>query len=176
MIDQLFVLTLIWMRTLAPGHDVDELAWNVAAVAESREEAALITAVAYRESGLDNTAVGDHGRSVCAMQILNGSRSLLTDVGACVRRGTLMLRESRRVDPANPVAFFARGPRFESAEARRISRDRVALARRLLASVAAAEAVNPTHAGLRTPSDAAPVRWDLDPRDLRALNTRTVAA
>ncbi len=133
MIAQLFAVVLVWMHTLAPGRYVDALAWAVASVAESREEAALITAVAYRESGLDNGAVGDHGRSVCAMQIHDGARSLLEDVGACVRRGTLMLRESRRIDPANPVAFYARGPRYETDRARRLSRDRVALSRRLLA-------------------------------------------
>jgi len=132
---QLFTAVLAWMTSLAPGRDNAELAWAVASVAESREEAALITAVAYRESGLDNAAVGDHGRSLCAMQIHNGARNLLDDVGACVRRGTLMLRESRRVDPANPVAFYARGPTWRSEEARRISRDRVALSRRLLAQV-----------------------------------------
>ena len=120
MIADLFIVVLIWMRTLAPGVDVDALAWSVAAVAESREEAALITAVAYRESGLDNAAVGDHGRSVCAMQVLHGSPSLLTDPVACIRRGTLMLRASRAVDPANPVASYARGPRYQSDEARRM--------------------------------------------------------
>jgi hypothetical protein len=130
----LFFTVRAWMGTLAPGNH-DELAWAVASVAESREEAALITAVAFRESGLDNAAVGDHGRSVCAMQIHNGAHSLLDDTGACVRRGTLMLRESRRVDPANPVAQYARGPRWQTLEAQRISRDRVALSRRLLAQV-----------------------------------------
>ncbi len=136
MIESIFVAVLIWMRGLAPGHVVDELAWHVAASAASYEEAALLTAMAYRESGFDNSAVGDHGRSVCAFQILNGSRSLLTDVGACVRRGTLMLRASRAVDPSNPVASYARGPRWDTEEARRISRDRVRLAQRLLAQVA----------------------------------------
>jgi len=135
MIVQMFFAVLTWMQALAPARDVSEIAWAVASVADSLDEAALITAVAFRESGLDNSAVGDHGRSVCAMQILGGSRSLLDDVGACVRRGTLMLRASRRVDPANPVASYARGTRWQGAEARRISRDRVALARRLLAAV-----------------------------------------
>ncbi len=135
MIVQLFTVVLAWMHGLAPGRDVDALAWAVASVAESRDEAALITAVAFRESGLDNAAIGDHGRSVCAMQIHGGARNLLEDVGACVRRGTLMLRESRRVDPANPVAHYARGPRWQSEEARRLSRDRVALSKRLLAQV-----------------------------------------
>ena len=135
MINVLFAAALAWMNLLAPARDNTEAAWAVASVASSREEAALITAVAYRESGLDNGAVGDHGRSVCMMQIHGGARSLLEDVGACVRRGTIMLRESRRIDPANPVAFYARGPRWQGDEARRLSRDRVALSRRLLASV-----------------------------------------
>jgi hypothetical protein len=130
----IFFTVRSWMAILAPGVDHDALAWAVASVADSREEAALITAIAYRESSFDNGAIGDFGRSVCAMQIHGGARSLLDDVGACVRRGTLMLRESKRVDPANPVAFYARGPRFESEEARRLSRDRVAIARRLLTS------------------------------------------
>lgn len=135
MIEHLFAVVGFWMATLSPNVNHDAAAWAVAAVAESREEAALITAVAYRESGLDNAAVGDHGRSVCMMQIHGGSRSLLEDVGACVRRGTVMLRESRRIDPLSPVAFYARGPRWRSLEAQRISRDRVALSKRLLAMV-----------------------------------------
>lgn len=136
MIVNIFVVVLIWMRGLAPGRDVDELAWAVAASASSLSEAADITAVAYRESGLDNGAVGDQGRSLCAMQILGGSPALLASPVACVRRGTVMLRESRRIDPANRFAFYARGPRYESDEARRISRDRAALSKRLLAQVA----------------------------------------
>ena len=64
MIESIFFVVLFWMRTLAPNRNVDELAWNVAAVASSLEEAALLTAVAYRESGLDPAAVGDHGRSM----------------------------------------------------------------------------------------------------------------
>jgi len=138
MIVELFAVVLVWMHALAPGRDVDALAWAVASVAESREEAALITAIAYRESSLDNSAIGDHGRSVCALQILNGSRSLLLDVGACVRRGTLMLRESRRacasLPPSERMAVFARG-KCSSVEGRRLSRDRFALALRLLSQV-----------------------------------------
>ncbi len=132
MIFQFFAVILLWMHSLAPGLTVDELAWAIAAVAQSWEEAALITSIAYRESSFDNTAVGDHGDSVCAMQIHHGAKSLLTDVGACVRRGTIMLRQSVKIDPANPVAFYARGPNWQREDAQRISRDRVALSRRLL--------------------------------------------
>jgi hypothetical protein len=132
MIEHLYSIVLAWMIFLSPARSHEPLAWAVASVAASEDEAALLTAIAFRESSLDNSQVGDGGRSVCAMQIHGGSRSLLDDVGACVRRGTLMLRESMRVDPSNPVAFYARGPRYQRDDARRISRDRVALARRLL--------------------------------------------
>lgn len=135
MIEQLFALILGWMTMLAPGRDHSELAWAVVVNATSRTEAAILTAVAFRESAFRVDAVGDGGHSVCAMQIYDGPRSLLTDPIACVQRGAVMLRESRRVDPENPIAFYARGPRFKSDEARRISRDRMALAARLARSV-----------------------------------------
>ena len=131
MIEALFAVVLAWMQMLAPGRDVDALAWAVAVNAQNETEAAVFTAVAFRESGLRVDAVGDHGRSVCAMQILGGPRELLSDPIACVARGAVMLRESRRVDPANPIAHYARGPRWRTEEARRISRDRMALALRL---------------------------------------------
>ncbi len=132
MIEHLFAIVLVWMHTLAPGRDVDALAWAVAVNATSETEAAIITAVAFRESSLRNDAVGDGGHAVCALQIYDGPKSLLTDPIACVRRGTEMLRESRRVDPLHPIAFYARGPRFRSLDAQRISNDRMALARALV--------------------------------------------
>ncbi len=130
----LFALVLGWMHGLAPGRDVDALAWAVAVNSTSEMEAAVFTAVAFRESSLRNEVSGDGGHSVCAMQIYGGSKELLEDPIACVARGAQMLRESRRIDPKNPIAFYARGPRFESEEARRISRDRMALATRLVRS------------------------------------------
>jgi hypothetical protein len=135
MILGLFYLALGWMTQLAPGRDHSELAWAVAVNATSKTEAAILTAVAFRESSLRNDAVGDHGRSVCAMQILGGSRDLLTDPIACVRRGAEMLRESRRVYPAEPLAHYARGPRFKGEEAKRISRDRMSIAAKLAKGV-----------------------------------------
>jgi hypothetical protein len=126
-----YAIVLAWMSSLAPGRDHSELAWAVANVAESDDEAAIITAVAYRESSLRVDAIGDGGRSVCAMQIHGGSRALLSDAHACVRRGAAMIRASRAVDPAHPIASYARGPRYQSEDARRISHDRIDLARRL---------------------------------------------
>jgi len=93
---------------------------------------ALLVAVAFRESSLTASVTGDGGRAVCAMQIYDGPRTLNDDPIACVRTGHRMLKTSIRVDRMNPVAFYARGPRFASEEARRISRDRMALARSLL--------------------------------------------
>jgi len=131
----LFATVLVWMHSLAPGRDVDALAWAVAANATSEMEAAVFTAVAFRESSLRNDITGDGGHSVCAMQIYDGSKELLADPMACIAKGAAMLRESKRVDPANPIAFYARGPRFRSEEARRISRDRMQLATKLVRSI-----------------------------------------
>jgi hypothetical protein len=90
----------------------------------------LLTAIAYREGGLQLGIVGDGGRSVCTMQILNGPRSLLTDARACVRAGHAILARSVAICPAHPVAVYARG-RCDSIQGRRISADRVGLANRL---------------------------------------------
>lgn len=132
MIYALFFTVLAWMHGLAPGRDVDALAWAVAINASSETEAAILTAVAFRESSLIANAVGDSGHAKCAMQIYDGPDSLLEDPIACVRRGAEMLRESRRMDPKNPIAFYARGPKYKGAEAQRISRDRMALAKRII--------------------------------------------
>lgn len=96
-----------------------------------KKTTALLVAIAFRESSLTLNVVGDSGRSVCAMQIHNGPKSLLSDPVGCVREGYRILKESIRVDPTNPVAYYARGPRYTSEEARRISRDRMRLAHSL---------------------------------------------
>ncbi len=132
MIEHLFAITLAWMTWLAPGRDVGALAWAVAINASSETEAAIMTAVAFRESSLRNDVTGDGGRSVCAFQIFNGSKALLEDPIECARVGVRMLRESRRMDPTSPLSFYARGPRYKSDEAKRISMDRMALAARLM--------------------------------------------
>lgn len=101
--------------------------------ADGRRTRALMVAIAYRESGLKLDAVGDQGRSVCAFQILHGSRALLTDADACVSAGYTALATSARTCPAHPVAVYARGPQGCTDEhAQRISRDRVWLAGRVL--------------------------------------------
>lgn len=103
---------------------------------DKRRTVALAVAVAYREGGMrDRGVLGDHGRSFCTFQIhesSGGTAALLEDVGACVERGLAMLRESVRVCPAYPVAWYAEGPRgCTSRRAQRISGDRMWLADRI---------------------------------------------
>lgn len=143
-------MTLSWvlaaMLLLAPGRDHAELGAAIAKVVDDEppifrddtekvKTAALVVAVAFRESTFRNDAIGDKGHSVCAMQIYDGPRELLTDPVACVRRGLAMLRTSAKIDPKNPVAFYARGPGWKTETAQKISRDRMALAQRLVREV-----------------------------------------
>jgi hypothetical protein len=138
------------MTTLAPGRDHADLGGAIARIVDAerplferdvdhRRTAALIVAVAFRESTFDAEAVGDHGNSFCALQIhrsSGGTPALLTNRDACVREGLRMLRLSLKICPAHPVAWYASGPLgCENARAQRISRDRMAIAARLYAQV-----------------------------------------
>lgn len=98
-----------------------------------QRSAALLVAVAWYESKFQLDAVGDGGRSVCAMQIFYGKRALLRDADACLRTGYRMLRASARACPSHPVAVYARGS-CASAEGRRLSNHRMQLAKKLLES------------------------------------------
>lgn len=153
----LFELFLAMMSGLVPGKDHTALAQANAEVVYEQpalfkddpnkvKTAGLVTAVQYRESGLNNEAVGDHGHSVCSMQIYDGPKSFLKDPKACVTRGVTMLLQSVRIDPENPVAFYAAGGAYLRCRedrgasvclvAKRISADRMSLAKRLLARYA----------------------------------------
>jgi hypothetical protein len=95
---------------------------------------ALLVAVSFRESSLRMDAVGDNGRSFCAFQIhqsSGGTMDLTRDPLACTRRAHAMLKESIRIDRTHPIAFYARGPRYNSPEAQRISNDRMYIANKL---------------------------------------------
>jgi hypothetical protein len=131
------------MTQLAPGRDHSELGSAIARAvdadrplfehdAERRRTAALLVAVAFRESTFHAKAVGDHGQSFCAFQIhrsSGGTPALLEDVDACVRSGLTLLRTSLRVCPSSPIAWYAAGPAgCKNDRAQRISRDRMNLA------------------------------------------------
>lgn len=131
------------MTLLAPGRDHTTLGEAIAKVVDAEQPlfhkdedhkrtAALVVAVAFRESTLIANVVGDHGRSFCAMQIhqsSGGSPALLESPEACVRAGVVMLRMSLRTCAAHPIAWYAAGPiGCTNERAQRISRDRMALA------------------------------------------------
>lgn len=168
---------------LAPAHPNDKLAEAIAARVEAeaplfkddvdrRRTSAFLVAIAFRESSLRAAAVGDHvaGRptSFCAFQIHLpfGAKTgdgwtgpeLAEDPSKCVATAMRMLRDSVRMCPAHPLAFYASGPAgCENPRAQRISRDRLALAQRLIRDVhiEAPSASNVLDSGsMRTPSNA----------------------
>jgi hypothetical protein len=134
---------LAWMHSLSPAREHIENATAIASVVldqpplfkgdESRlRTAALVVAIAFRESSFDNRAkskTADH----CMMQV-NRRPDLAEDPAKCVRVAMSMLRESMRMCPMHPIAFYASGPGACANErARRISNDRMAIAKRLVA-------------------------------------------
>ena len=150
-----FILAAAQM--LAPERDtiaiVEAIADRVAverplfAADEDRlKTASLLVSVAFREGSLGDHIEGDpvDGKptSFCTMQInlSPGARTregwtgpeLRDDPAKCIAVGFRMLRDSIRVDAKNPVAFYARGPGWRGHAAQRLSRDRMALATRLL--------------------------------------------
>jgi hypothetical protein len=145
LVTALEIFVALAMNVLAPDHDHREMAATIADVVESEpplfkddrrrlKTAALVVAVAFRESTFRNDAMSETG-DACAMQI-HRRPDLADDLEGCIRVGLEMLRESMRMCPAHPIAFFASGPRgCSNARAQRISRDRMALARSLLVGV-----------------------------------------
>lgn len=121
---------------------------------ESKQRtAALILAVAFREGSLRVDVRGDKNKagkftSFCPMQInlpndaktsdgWNGE-DLVEDIEKCVTVGARMLRESIRMCPKHPVAFYAEGIDIRacsSARAQRISNDRMFITTKLLKEV-----------------------------------------
>ncbi len=140
-----FFFVLGAMLTLAPGRDHTTNATAIASVVlaerplfrddpDRLRTAALVVAVAFRESSFNNGAKsksGDH----CLLQV-HGRPDLVDDPAKCVRVAMGMLRESMRACPEHPLATYAEGPAgCASPRAQRISRDRMQLAARLVREV-----------------------------------------
>lgn len=144
----ILALVISFMTSAHPRRDHERLAdANAAYLADNpplfdhdydrRKSASLLVAIQYRESTLDNDAIGDNGHSFCAGQIHDssgGSLSLVIDPHACVSRMGEMIRISfracRDLPATSRLALYARG-RCDSKEGQRISRDRFALAARI---------------------------------------------
>ncbi len=145
--DQRHSWVLAAMLFLAPGRDHGALASAVDRVVDedgpvfggpdgAARTRALVVAIAFRESSFRLDALGDGGRSVCAMQVWGGPKALLVDADACVREGLRRLRSSVAQCPKHPVAIYAAGPGgCASPRAQRISFDRMHIAKTLLAKV-----------------------------------------
>jgi hypothetical protein len=146
---------------LAPQRPHDELAEAITNRVEAesplfkgdddrRKTSALLLAIAFRESSLRASATGDSvgGKptSFCAFQIHlpGGAKTaegftgaeLAEDPDKCVTTAIHMLRASMQQCPAHPLAYYASGPAGCANErAQRISRDRLAIAQRLIRDV-----------------------------------------
>lgn len=134
------------MTFLAPGRDHSANATAIADVVEAEpalfkgdadkvRTAAIVVAIAFRESSFRNDVVSKTD-DYCLLQV-NRRPDLARDARACVRVGLAMLRESMRVCPAHPVAHYAEGgtKACSSTRAQAISRDRMAIAARLVREV-----------------------------------------
>ncbi len=132
------------MASLAPGRDHGVNATAIATVLlaepplfkddESKlRTAAFVVAVGFRESSLRNDAIGDHGNALCMFQLWAAPRTVLTDPELCARIALDRMRESIRACGAgNELGLYAVGPKGCSSEhAKRISRDRMQVARKL---------------------------------------------
>jgi hypothetical protein len=132
------------MFTLAPGRDHSELGTAIAKVVleepplfkgdESRiRTASLMTAIAFRESSFRNAAIGDHGHALCAFQLWDTPRDVLTDPELCTRIALQRMRQSiRACGLDNALGIYAAGPEgCSSPHAKRISNDRMSIAMKL---------------------------------------------
>ncbi len=154
---QVLTFLLAAMAFLQPGRDHQTNAAAMALIIErepplfrddetKRKTAALLAAVSFRESSFRNEAESQTGDS-CLLQIHlpAGARTregwsgadLRADVTKCLTVGFRMLRESVRICPKAPIAWYAAGGTGACTNARalRISRDRMWLAQRLARDV-----------------------------------------
>jgi hypothetical protein len=154
----LFAWVVAASTLLAPARQHSSLAEAIATRAaaepplfkgdeDRHRTSALLVAIAFRESSLNAAAVGDSvaGKptSFCAFQLhlpfgaktAEGwtSEDLLEDPEKCVTAAMHLLRDSMRACPSSPIAVYASGPSgCESTRAQWISRDRLAVAQRLV--------------------------------------------
>lgn len=186
----LFSWVMAASSLLSPQRDHHDLAEAIATRVEAEpplfkgdddriRTAAWLVAIAFRESSLRADAVGDHvgGKptSFCAFQIHlpGGSKTregwtgaeIAEDAAKCVTVAMRLLRASMRACPASPLAWYAAGPSgCENVRAQRISRDRMAIAQRLVRDVRRVAAAE-------TPAVTPASRQALGPARARSMAT-----
>lgn len=101
--------------------------------ATKEQDAAVMLVQAWSESNFMLTAVGDHGRALCAYQLQNAPHAVLTSPWLCTKLAYDRLRLSVAACPQDPLAPYIGGCTNRTARAR--SRQRLAEALRVLSVV-----------------------------------------
>lgn len=137
---------------------------------KSREfDAAVLLTTDYAEARFVHGAIGDGGGALCEFQLHDAPRSVLTDLGECVRTGYDRIKLSIRMCPSAPLAQYIGG--CDRRSARWQSDYRLRIARRILSEAQKRrEFRSPDHLIRDMVEDAlytAPVRGSRRPRAIR---------
>lgn len=145
------------MTFLVPNKDHTELAEGIVSVVESNpplfagddskeKTAAFMVAIAYRESTFDMKAVGDKGRAKCAFQLWAAPKEATTDPTLCASIAYDRVKESMRIcGSSNYLGVYLAGPKGCKLErAKRMSADRLRIAKDLVVRARAERALNET--------------------------------
>ena len=109
------VLSLIYlmMAALYHGgdhvHDAQEIGAEIARTDASPIEAAMLVELAFRESAFERAAISRDGRDLCAYQLRDAPRSVLTDLRQCTEMALSRLRYSEDHCPSHPLAIYVAG-------------------------------------------------------------------
>jgi hypothetical protein len=90
-------------------HDARRVAELIAAKAADIHEAAMLVELAWKESAFTANAVSKDGRDLCAYQLRDAPRSVLTNLEECTDLAIERLRVSVEKCPTAPLAIFAGG-------------------------------------------------------------------
>lgn len=101
--------------------------------ATKEQDAAVMLVQAWEESRFTLAAIGDHGRALCAYQLQNAPKSVLTSPWLCTKLAYDRLRLSVAACPKEPLAPYIGGCDNRTAQA--ASRYRIAEAVRVLSAV-----------------------------------------
>jgi hypothetical protein len=103
---------LLMMRLLAGRddvHDARAIAGEILQQAGSLHEAAVLVDTAWRESAFRASVVSRDGRDLCAYQLRDAPRIVLSDLVECTERAIAKLRSSAEACPEAPLAAYATG-------------------------------------------------------------------
>lgn len=101
--------------------------------ANKEQDAAMMLIQAWEESRFKANAVGDHGQALCAYQLHNAPKRVLTSMWLCTTLAYQRLRLSVKACPDSPLAPYIGGCGNRTARAR--SEYRLKEAVRLLEAV-----------------------------------------